>query len=224
MRQEREQEERLLAEIEEGLRDPDIAWQAVRVALDAGLSDRVPRLLHRLWRQGAVTDSDLATVLPEVWIHNRRPLPCLGERTWVSMFKAAGFMCRLEQTRLFGEPDYQVGAFDVSLHDRAPEGPLTVYRGASLASRGRGLSWTMHADCARSFAEDVGALYQVPVGIYRAALPGRAVLAIFGDVREQEVVINPNMLRGRIVLSEEMPASFDLSQAAMSWVQRMRSR
>ena len=32
------------------------------------------------------------------------------------------------------------------------------------------------------------------------------MLAVFGDPREQEIVVNPSMLRGRIVLDERLAA------------------
>jgi hypothetical protein len=40
----------------------------------------------------------------------------------------------------------------------------------------------------------------------RAVVPPRAVLAMFGDEREQEIVVNPNMLTGRIALDEKVAA------------------
>ena len=49
-------------------------------------------------------------------------------------------------------------------------------------------------------------------------VPPRAVLALFGDDREQEVVVNPNMLRGRIEFDETIPAvDFDTEE----WLARV---
>lgn len=59
-------------------------------------------------------------------------------------------------------------------------------------------------ECAADFADKVwpGA----EAGIYPAEIPGRAVFDVIGGPREQEIVVNPGMLRGRIVLVERLAA------------------
>ena len=46
----------------------------------------------------------------------------------------------------------------------------------------------------------------VDAGVFSATIPVCAVLAVFGDEREQELVVNPNMLRNRVVLDETLRA------------------
>jgi hypothetical protein len=121
------------------------------------------------------------------------------------MFKVAGFLCQVVDERSLIHKDGTVEKIEtpyvVEYVETPPPGPLVVWRGASLKSRGRGFSWTQYRDCAQeNFAQAWADLYQSPSGLYRAEIPGRAVLAIFGDDREQEVVVNPNMLRGRVEL------------------------
>lgn len=57
------------------------------------------------------------------------------------------------------------------------------------------------------FAEDAAARGEA--GVWKATVPPQAVLALFGDEREQEVVVNPNMLRGRVALDERIPEKVD---------------
>jgi hypothetical protein len=68
------------------------------------------------------------------------------------------------------------------------------------------MSWTLDVELARWFAERKALLK--PAAIYRATVPPSAVLALWlNDRAEQEVVVNPNMLRGRTSLHERMPAA-----------------
>ncbi len=46
----------------------------------------------------------------------------------------------------------------------------------------------------------------VDAGVFSVTIPVCAVLAVFGDAREQELVVNPNMLRNRVVLDETLRA------------------
>ena len=88
--------------------------------------------------------------------------------------------------------------YPTELIEAPPDSPPTIWRGASLTSNARGFSWTQYRECAEEFAQ--GRADRSPSGLYRAEVPGRAVLAVFGDDREQEFVVNPNMLRGRVQL------------------------
>jgi hypothetical protein len=119
------------------------------------------------------------------------------------MFKAAGFLCQVVEestTHQDGSVEKITTAYPTELIEAQPDSPPTIWRGASLTSNGRGFSWTQYRECAEEFAETWADLYRSPCGLYRADVPGRAVLAVFGDAREQEFVVNPNMLRGRVQL------------------------
>jgi UDP-glucose 6-dehydrogenase len=59
------------------------------------------------------------------------------------------------------------------------------------------MSWTFYADCAEQFAVANLVHEDDQPAVFRATIPGRAVLAVFCDEREQEVVVNPHMLRER---------------------------
>jgi hypothetical protein len=178
------------------------AGEIARAALSDGLSDEIPGMLYQAWQDGHINTSSLRDTVPEVWIYNKSPGRCLGQRAWVRMFKAAGFLCRTEE---WAESGVAVSPrFEISWTRERPAGQLTVWRGAALSTGDRGMSWTLHRECAADFANKVWA--GAEAGIYQAEIPGRAVLAVFGDPREQEIVVNPSMLRGRIVLDERLAA------------------
>jgi hypothetical protein len=69
------------------------------------------------------------------------------------------------------------------------------------------MSWTQYEEVAQSFAQGGADKYGQPSGVFLAKLPGRAVLAMFADEREEEVVVNPNMLRGRVELVRRVDMS-----------------
>ncbi len=197
---EREQKAADLALIE-SLFEAEAYWDAAIFALGPGLSEYVPRILWRRWSTGAMSVEQLRTAIPSVWIYNKSPVPPIGERAWLAMYRAAGFLCQVCEVWTSsddGDRKQNPIAYATDLVEEPPLGPVIVWRGASLESRGRGLSWTQYRECGVNFAQAWANVYRVASGLYRAELPGRAVLAIFGDDREQEIVINPNMLRGRI--------------------------
>ena len=129
------------------------------------------------------------------------------------MFKSAGFLSQTTESHIHSFVDGSVtpveSLYANTFHTEAPPGSLTVFRGDSLESRGRGMSWTSYRECAASFAEDGRASVGIRAGIFRAVIPSRAVLAIFGDSREQEIVVNPHMLRGRIERVETVEPDWD---------------
>ena len=69
------------------------------------------------------------------------------------------------------------------------------------------MSWSVHRDCALEFDHGYANRYLSASGVFKAAVPPRAILALLGDYREQEVVVNSNMLRGCIELVEEVAPS-----------------
>lgn len=198
--EEAERERWVLATIEQGL--PNDPWGATLSALSEGVADVVPGILYRLWRASMIPAEQLQDAVAWTWIHNRAPLACIGERRWLELFKSAGFIVAgVDQTRVGDEVIENTYAH---LTERPAE-PITVYRGAALRTRGRGLSWSLYRECARdNFAQPWADAYEQPSGLYRATVPPRAILALFGDHREQEVVVNPNMLRGRVELVERV--------------------
>jgi hypothetical protein len=123
------------------------------------------------------------------------------------MFKAAGFFSAgIESAQTIHADGSRTDiphAFDPRWEQ--PTEPVTLWRGSAL-DRGRSLSWTVHRECASRFADATAGL-GFEAGIFRAVVPARAVLAAFGDEREQEFVVNPNMLtRDRIALTNRLPA------------------
>lgn len=180
---------------------------ATRYATTYHLSAELPPLLYELWTEGLIDLDALRDAIPEVWINNKSPVTGLGMHKWTAMFKAAGFLSRTVSSSLH-QP-----AFEISLHDGPPTESLIVWRGAALASAGRGMSWSFYPECAAKFAQSAADSprqgHWIEAGVFRATIPGRAVLAVFGDHREQEVVVNPNMLRGRIELVEAVRPSED---------------
>lgn len=194
---ERQEEAERLRILEAGL--PMDPWMAADFAVDCGLSDRLPSILYRTWQRGGI--EDLQPALWAVWVHNKSPRACLGERKWLELFKAAGFTVVTSTT--VGE-DTKFG----QLTER-PSEPLELWRGAAVATNGRGFSWSVHRECAVEFAEGVAGV-GFDAALFRAVVPPRAMLALFGDWREQEVVVNPNMLRGRVSVAERLPANLTI--------------
>jgi hypothetical protein len=189
---EREQQRRSVAGFEAGITyDP---WSVAISAVGIGLADEVPPIVYRAWQSGRLTGETLSEAIWAAWFHNKDPMRSIGQRAWVRLFKAAGFI----------SAGYEKSENAYELHWDQPTEPVTVWRGAAL-DRGRGMSWTLHRGCAADFAEAAARL-GFDAGVFRAVVPPRAVLACFGDEREQEIVVNPHMLIHRIELAETIPA------------------
>lgn len=204
--QEQEQERRNRELIATGFAaDP---WGAALHAVTVHQTDEVPRVLYRMWEAGDLTGEQLHAGIHAAWVYNEAPIRSIGERRWLRLFKAAGFVSAVvaesadtnssDGTRKVIEQRFE-------LITECPTKPVTVWRGADLERSGRGMSWSLHRECAHDFARRVADRYRRPAAVYRAELPPRAVLGVFGDEREQELVVNPNMLRGRVELIEEIP-------------------
>jgi hypothetical protein len=121
------------------------------------------------------------------------------------LFRATGFFWAVAGGTVIHHRDGTHEQVDPAypLITEAPTDAVTVWRGASLASKGRGFSFSAYRECALKFAER-SASTGCDAGLFRAVVPPYGVLALFGDDREQEVVINPNVLRGRVELIEAM--------------------
>lgn len=193
-----------LAEIKSWL--PFDPYSAAAYAVSCGVADEVPKLLYALWISGEIPPEQLPYVIYAVWVRNRSPLSSLGERKWLALFKAMGFsIVNNGGGRTIDSSGHASAVQSSYTHlGSRPKVPIVVWRGCATSTRGRGMSWTMHRECANDFAKGVAA-FGVEAGIYSATIPPRAVLALFGDEREQESVVNPNMLRGGISLDEIIP-------------------
>jgi hypothetical protein len=203
---EREEEAEVLRMVEAGLLF-DAATSA-DIALVHGLADHFPPMVYEAWISGHLPQENLADALWAAWVKNPAPRGLLGERKWLSLFRAAGFiMVRLE-IKTDGVP---VPTKYEHLTAR-PTDPVEVWRGALVESKGRGMSWSVHRDCGHDFAQGWANTYNRPSGLFRAVVPPRAVLALFGDWREQEVVVNPNMLRGRVEMVETVSPEMSCDQ------------
>jgi hypothetical protein len=199
LEQEAEERRRDLATIDACF-DAGNYWGAASFALGLGLSQEVARVLWSRWRDGRLAVDQLRLALPPAWIHHKPQVPTIGERAWLGLFRASGFLSQVAQVRGITSP------FAASLRD-APPDTIRIWRGARLESRGRGMSWTQYEDCAQNFAQVGADTHGQPSGVFLAKLPGRAVLAMFADEREEEVVVNPNMLRGRVALVRRVDMS-----------------
>lgn len=157
--------------------------------LSAGRSE-APGVLYEAWASGVSID-ELRDLVVEAWVTPESPVRVLGERTWLGLFREVGYVWRS-----YSDAPFPV---DVSV---PPAAPVVVWRGATVASKGRGMSWTLDQPRARWFAERLALYGFDDAAVYEATLPPRAVLAMFNDRAEQEVVVNPNMLRGRIHVVE----------------------
>lgn len=183
-------------------------WEsAAYLARYAYLSAEMPVMLYAAWRQGRITVDKLLPAIQAIWVHNRHPVPPIGERAWMRMFKAAkaaGFTGISENVTR--ENKRIVPAFEHLAEQ--PTAVLTIWRGAGLATNGRGMSSTVHRKLAVQFAEEYAAEGREQA-VWKATIPPGAVLARFGDEREQEVVVNPNMLRDRVSLDQRITEQVD---------------
>jgi hypothetical protein len=147
------------------------------------------RFLYQAWRRGYVTDEVLRHVILEAWKHSW-PMFALRQRDWLAMFSATGF---------------------VSLGTPQPTEPLTLYRGAELSTNGHGMSWSLLRGIAEDHAEmQMMSKSAFATGVFEVTVAADAVLAmIVEDAGEDEVIIDPNRLRGsstpRLVDGQDMP-------------------
>ena len=191
--QERAREQADREQIAAMIEDGD-AYSAARFAVTVGLADEVPPLVFAQWEVGHLAGAALESAIYASWVVNKSPLRSIGERKWLRMFKAVGFFSVSATVKVDGS---EVSPAFVHVTERPTE-QITVWRGAALSTDGRGMSWSVHREVAETFAE-AEAGFGIDAGVWRATVPGSAVLAMFGDERETEVVVNPNMLRGRIL-------------------------
>jgi hypothetical protein len=213
---ERAHERRVVGFIEQALAHDDF-HEAASAAIDLCLFDDVPPLLYRLWREGRISREQLPDAVAEVWIHNPSPVASLGQRRWVELFKTAvaelrGPIIRSVKVQLLtpdGGESTPVAAAYAHLSE-LPAEPLEIWRGAAPNSA-CGMSWSVHRDCALGFAQG-GADRHGRSALYRAVVPPHGVLALFGDEREQEIVVNPHVVARSRVLVEEVTMSAEAAE------------
>jgi hypothetical protein len=140
-----------------------------------GAPNRGPGLLWRWWTRADIDSDALAHLILTVWALTDCPERDLGQRRWLELFRATGYL-----------PD-----------DAPPSSnPLSIYRGAPERYRRR-MSWTTDPEIARRFATSET---RRRGEVWRATVPAHAILARLyddGGRPEAEVIINPNCLRGR---------------------------
>jgi hypothetical protein len=208
---ERAHEQRVVRFIEQALAHGDF-YAAASAAIELHLFDEVPPLLYRLWHEGRIAREQLPEAIGEVWIQNPSPVASLGQRRWLELFKEAvaelgGPIVRSVKVKMLsldgGESTPVTAEYGHLIE--LPAGPLEVWRGAAPNSA-CGMSWSVHRDCALGFAQG-GADRHDRGALYRAVVPPHGVLALFGDEREQEVVVNPYVVARSRVLVEEVTIS-----------------
>lgn len=164
---------------------PDRAWlcEACRKTSDdpdflfAAGRNEAPRRLFMI--EHGLSEDDLRRVILDVWQMAEWPVPCIGERAWLRMFRRTGYISESGKPR--------------------PETCTVAWRGTRLTSRGRGMSWTNDLEQARWFAQR-WALSGVDAGVFTALIRPHAILAILDSPegrQESELIVNPNCLRGR---------------------------
>ncbi len=146
-------------------------------------------MLFDWWSDQAITTDQLRALILNVWSDAEWPvLHGEGDEMWLDWFDETGFVSDT------GRP--------------APSEPVTVWRGASLASGGRGFSWTFDMEKARWFAHREVRFGRGPAGVYEAVVPPRWVLAqIEGGRGEAEVIVDPALF---YLPPDEMRAMWDI--------------
>jgi hypothetical protein len=218
-RLEAEEEARDVAWIEAMIAQGDV-WSAANFAKSMGLSEHVPKLVYETWQAGRFAESDLHEAIRAAWVFNRAPVAALSEVKWVRLFRAAGFVSASANYATIDRDGTRTETAPAFEHviDK-PTGPVTVWRGAGLDTGGRGMSWTVHRDVAINFAQEV-ARNSIEAAIWRTVVPPDAVLAMFGDERETEVVVDPTMLSDQIALDEAIPAE---QADPNAWLERVQT-
>jgi hypothetical protein len=181
----------------------------------------IPKILYRVWRSGGLdrlSRTRRQLLIQEVWVHSKNH--GVGTRAWVQLFKSVGFLAAWEGEWMDARDSDALD--DVEPHltylAKRPKESLTAWRGASLRSRGWGMSWTLYREVAARFAQWHADVEDTEGAIFRAVVPPAAMLGCFvtGD-EEQEIVVNPQMLRGRIHVDEKIAISEEARAMRVKW-------
>jgi hypothetical protein len=135
----------------------------------------------------------LREVLPHAWSWCDLPQRKLPTREWLTLFKRAGYC-----TDITAGPMVE-----------RPKGPMVIWRG-QRTDRPFGMAWSFSRSKAEFFntrgmaqvlaSDNLDAFRRgdrVELGLYEVTVPPHAVLAILTEREEDEVIVNPNCLRGR---------------------------
>jgi hypothetical protein len=160
-----------------------VAARDFRKAFNMVGNEARPASLWALWSDGRIARSELAAVILDTWDHGQKgqprctALPIIGERRWVEMFCAAGFVSDTDRT--------------------APTTDQTVWRGGPTVTNGYGMSWTSDLEIAEWFAHRWSDLIRVDAAVYGASVRPAAVLGYAEARGEAEVIVNPRRLPQR---------------------------
>lgn len=122
--------------------------------------------LFSLWAAGLIPSCDLGSFLEEVWIDSENIFQ-FPQKMILSMFEASGF-----------------------IGDDMPDKEMVVYRGVASKASVKSFSWTDDIERAEWFARRFGS-----GKVFKALIPPSWVLARISSRGENEIVVNPSMLR-----------------------------
>ena len=129
--------------------------------------------LHAEWEAGNLARADLRDLLPQIWTRESTDSPeaAIGTVACVQLFRSAGFVA-------------------IPSNIERPTASLTIYRGAPESHR-IGMAWTQSETIARQFRDGKRERLRVEAFAFQATAYPEAVLALFDDRREREVVVDP---------------------------------
>jgi hypothetical protein len=132
--------------------------------------------LYAEWRAGNLGHADLRDLLPQIWTRESTDSPeaVAGTAACVQLFRSAGFIA-------------------IPNDLKKPGGALTIYRGAPESHR-IGMAWTQSETIAGHFRDGKRRRLGVEAFVFQASAGEDAVLALFDDRREREVVIDPALI------------------------------
>lgn len=140
-----------------------------------------PNAIVRLrteWEAGHLARADLRDLLPQIWTRESTDSPeaAIGTAACVELFRNAGFVA-------------------IPNNLQKPTSAVTIYRGAPESHR-IGMAWTQSETIARQFRDGKRQRLRVETLVFRATAHPEAVLALFDDRRECEVVVDPALITG----------------------------
>ena len=129
----------------------------------------LPELLENDFREGNITDLELAEILLNVWTLCEFPSIMLHPEVWVEMFEATGF---------------------ITDGPEMPTEALVIYRGCAIGQED-GMSWTTNENLAHWFAKRFASAF--PSVVLKLEVEPSHILARSHNAdgrQEHEVIIN----------------------------------